>query len=101
MNLSGKKKNLLKKVPNMLKGSLTHSRRKCGNPNCKKCKSGEKHPLSVFTFYVNEKKTVVNVPKNYIKPVQKLVDNWHHHKDLIEKLTDINIKLMRKGKLKE
>ena len=101
MNINTRKKQILKKFPDLLKGCLTHTSRSCGKANCKRCQSGQKHPVYNFAFTVNGKKKVVTISPKQHKQVQKLIDNWHSHKDLIEKLTEINVELIKKGKYKE
>jgi len=95
------KKQLLTEMPDMMKGSLALTSRFCGKPNCSRCQRGEKHPVYLFCFWVKGKQKVASIPKKFHEQVQKLVDNWKHHKDLIEELTDINVRLIKKGKFKE
>jgi len=47
------------------------------------------------------KKQILSVPAKSSQQIQKLINSWKHHKDLIEELTDINIKLIRKGQFQE
>lgn len=101
MAMPVRKKRLLEKLPDMMKGSLALTSRSCGKPSCKRCQKGEKHPIYLFCFWVKGKQKVVSIPTRFHKQVGKLVKNWKHHKDLIEELTDINAKLIRKGQFKE
>ncbi len=90
----------LTKISDMMKGSLAESARKCGKQGCK-CQRGQLHHGYFFSFWVKGKAKMLYVPKNSYSQVQKLINNWKHHKDLIEKLTDINVQLIRKGQFQE
>lgn len=101
MNVKTKKKKLLKELPDMMKGSFAQTSRSCGKANCKRCQKGEKHPVHLFCFRVDGKQKVVSIPKKFHGQVKKLVDNWYRHKNHIEKLSDINVELIKKGELEE
>lgn len=79
-----------------MKGSLTLTSRSCGKKGCK-CQTGQKHPIYFFGFSIKGEKRILSIPAQSHEQVQKLIDNWKHHKDLIEELTDINVQLIRKG----
>ena len=95
-----KKRFLLKKTPDLMKGSLTLTSRSCGKKGCK-CQRGEKHPIYFFGYSIKGEKRIVTVPAQSHQQIQKLINNWKDHKDLIEELTEINLKLIREGKFKE
>lgn len=95
-----RKKWLLTQLPDLMKGSLAQTSRSCGKKGCH-CQTGQKHPIYFFTFQVKGKKQVLSIPIQFLDHVQKLIDNWYYHKDLIEELTDINAHLIRKGLFKE
>lgn len=101
MAIPKQKKELLKVLPDLMKGSLTLTSRSCGKASCRRCQSGGKHPIYFFGFWVKGEQRTVSIPAKFHKQVQKLINNWKHHKDLIEKLTDINVRLIRKGLFKE
>ncbi len=97
------KKQLLRQVfksTDMMKGSLAESSRSCGKKGCK-CQRGELHHGYYFSFSVKSKAKMIYVPKKSYEQVKKLLNNWKHHKDLIEELTDINAELIRKRQFKE
>jgi len=98
--MTPRKKRLLNQLPDMMKGSLTLTSRSCGKPGCK-CQRGEKHPIYFFGYNMKGKKQILSVPAKSSQQIQKLINSWKHHKDLIEELTDINIKLIRKGQFQE
>ena len=101
MTTQAEKKRLLKKLPDMMKGSLSLTSRSCGQPTCKRCQRGEKHPIYLFCFWVKGKQKVVSIPTKLHKQVEKLLKKWKHHKALIEELTDINVQLIKKGEFEE
>jgi hypothetical protein len=82
-------------------GSLTLTSRSCGKPSCKRCQKGAKHPIYFFGYSIKGKKKILSIPAKSHQQVQKLINKWYHHKDLIEELTDINVELIRKGQFKE
>jgi hypothetical protein len=90
----------LTKIYDVMKGSLAESSRTCGKQGCK-CQRGQLHHGYFFSFWVKGKAKMLYVPKRSYPQVQKLINNWKHHKDLIEELTDINVQLVRKGLFKE
>ena len=95
-----RKKWLLNQLPDMMKGSITLTSRSCGKAGCK-CQRGEKHPIYFFGYNIKGKKQILSIPAKSSQQAQKLIDSWKHHKDLIEELTGINIKLIRKGQFQE
>jgi len=100
MSIPSRKKRLLSKLPDLMRGSLTLTSRSCGKKGCR-CQRGEKHPIYFFGYSIKGKKRILSIPAKSHQQVQKLINNWKHHKDLIEELTDINAKLIRKGQFKE
>jgi len=102
MTIPTRKKQILKYLPaDMMKGCLSLTSRSCGKPTCSTCQKGKKHPIYFFAFGIKGKSKVLSIRPELCKHIQKLIDNWHRHKDLIEELTDINIQLIRKGEFKE
>ena len=101
MSISSRKKRLLSKLPDLMRGSLTLTSRSCGKPSCKRCQKGEKHPIYFFGYSIKGEKKILSIPAKSHQQVQKLINKWYHHKGLIEELTDINAELIRKGQFKE
>ena len=95
-----RKKWLLTQLPDLMKGSLAQTSRACGKKGCH-CQTGQKHPIYFFTFQFKGKKQVFSIPIQFLDKVQNLINNWKHHKDLIEELTEINVQLIRKGQFQE
>ena len=100
--MTKRKEQILRKLAkdplDVMKGSLAESYRPCGKPSCKRCQQGQFHHGYFFSFRVERKGKMVYIPKRYYSQVKKLNDRWKHHKDLIEELTEINVKLIREGK---
>ena len=101
MSILTRKKKLLSQFPDFMKGSISLTSRSCGRASCKRCQRGEKHPMYLFGFRVKGKRKVLSVPPKLHKRVEKLIDNWKHHRDLAEELTDINVQLIKKGEFEE
>lgn len=99
MKNSTRKKKLLNNISDMMRGALSQTSSTCGKPNCKTCKEGRKHTRYLFTYQVKGTRKVVSVPKKFHDKVQELVENWYEYKDLIEEITELNIKLMQDGEL--
>lgn len=94
------KKRLLSQLPDLMRGSITKTSRSCGKTGCK-CQTGDKHPLYLFGYSIKGKKKILSVPAKSYEQIQKLINNWKQHKNLIEELTDINVQLIRKGKFND
>lgn len=101
MKKTFEKKKLLKRLPDMMRGSLSLTGRFCGKASCKKCKSGVKHPIYFFNFSVEGKKNVVTIPAESHGKVEELIGNWRRHKSLVEKVTKLNVELIKEGSFEE
>lgn len=100
MPIPSRKKRLLSQLPDLMKGSITLTSRSCGKTGCR-CQRGMKHPIYFFGYSIKGEKKILSVPAKAYPLVQKLIDNWKHHKGFIEELTDINVQLIRKGQFKK
>ena len=81
----------------LMKGSLAHTAVTCGKKNCR-CQRGEKHKTAYFSYRVQGKQKVIHVSHKMIQEVERLTGNWQKLKDIIEKLTAENARLVTKGK---
>jgi len=71
-----RKFDLLRRFPmagDLLPGSLTVSRTRCGKPSCH-CAQGEGHEAWTFTFMSRGKRRVERIPKEWIADVRRRVE---------------------------
>ena len=81
----------------LLKGSLVEKGIKCGKPECE-CTRGKLHGpyLYVSVFCGKEMGTrLIYVPKHMHKEVKAWVVNLHRMKQDVEKINQINLKLLK------
>jgi len=50
-------------------------------------------------IYIKGKSYGLYVPESLVPKVKKLIDNWKELKETVEKLTDLNAKLIKKRKI--
>jgi len=98
-SLLKKKENLLSKIKSFddfMKGTVYLSKRKCSNPNCK-CHKDVKylHKSFVLSFTKNGKTHILSLKKDQTDEIKKLTRNWKDLKELISKLTDINVQIIK------
>lgn len=96
-----KKGTLLRKIGkagDLMKGSLALTYRKCGKKECR-CQKGKLHKGYFFSYRLKGKSYGLYVPESLVPKVRKLIDNWKELKETVEKLTDLNAKLIKKRKI--
>ena len=96
-----KKETFLRKIGkagDLMKGSLALTYRKCGKKGCK-CEKGELHKGYFFSYRFKGKSYGLYVPENLVPKVKKLIDSWKELKGTVEKLTNLNAKLIKKRKI--
>lgn len=83
----------------VLRGSLMERYLTCGNPACK-CARGERHgPVWYLSVTLDQTRRVgCTVPAEQVEQVRRWVENYHRVKENLEKISDINRELMRRGK---
>jgi len=69
-----------------VKGSLAQVRKPCIRPNCKACKSGEKHPAYLFSFMKDGRQRCRYVAKEFVPELQKAVENGRRIEELMSRL---------------
>lgn len=96
--MNNKKKGIIKEIKginDLMKGSLALTYRSCGKEGCK-CQRGEKHKGYFFSYRVKGKPKVIYVPERIYPEVKRLVENWLKMKRLVERLTEMNVKLLKR-----
>ena len=87
-------------INNFVRGTVVELRRSCTYKGCKLCKSGKKHPANYLSTSKNGKTRLVYLPKGQKDEVLKLTKSYKELKEIIEKLSDINVELIKlKSKL--
>ena len=77
----------------LLPGSLSQQRLRCGKPNCH-CAEGEGHPVWSLTFMANGKKHVQHIPKDLVDEVRQRVDAGREYQDALREVLTANAHLL-------
>lgn len=86
---------------NLMKGSVYQLNRKCSNKKCQCNKDGSKHSSFVLTYSKKGKTKILSLKKEQEKKVRKLTINYNKFKDIIFRLTNINIEIIKLEKKME
>jgi len=63
------------KLTPVARGTVSLVRKPCNRPNCKLCKSGQKHPALIFTCRVDSKGKCFHVQPRHEALMRKAVEN--------------------------
>ena len=80
-------------VADLLPGSLSQSRRRCGKPTCH-CATGDGHPSWYLAFMVEGKQRVEHIPAAWAADVQRLVAAGREFKQAIAEVLAANAQLL-------
>ncbi len=80
-------------VEDLLPGSLSQTRRRCGKPTCH-CAAGEGHPSSYLTFMVGGKKRVERIPDAWVADVRRRVAAGREFKQAVAEVLAANAQLL-------
>jgi hypothetical protein len=71
----------------------------CGKPDCK-CARGQRHgPVWYLSVTLDQShRTGTTVPSDQVEQVRRWIENYHRVKERLEKISDINRELLRRGK---
>jgi len=77
--------------------TVTRSYHSCGNPNCKKCKEGERHgPFLYMTWKNEEKKTrAFYVNRGLEGLADEAHEGWEKFKEVGRKIGEINREILK------
>jgi len=84
----------MRKIDQMIKGSINFRRITCGKPNCK-CARGQLHECVSITFKETGKTKTVYVDRNRQAEALIMCANYKKMKALIKELTTINLQLVK------
>ncbi len=88
--------------PDLLPGSLTLNRTRCGKPTCH-CAQGEGHEAWTLTFMSEGKRRVERIPKAWVEEVRQRVEAGRNFQDAVREILTANAELLiltRKQELK-
>jgi hypothetical protein len=81
----------------LLPGSLSVSRTRCGKPTCH-CASGEGHPAWSLTFMASGKKRVERIPREWVEQVRRRVEAGRGFQDAVREVLTANAELLVLGR---
>lgn len=76
----------LRGIGPFLPASMTTTRKKCGNPNCRCAKEGPKHETTLLTWKEGNTTRTLHVPRELRDEVAQWIEEWKKLKSLIEKM---------------
>ncbi len=77
----------------LLPGSLTLSRTRCGKPTCH-CARGEGHAAWVLTFMVKGRRRVERIPRPWVEQVQRRVKAGREFQEAVKEVLAVNAQLL-------
>jgi hypothetical protein len=102
---AGQRQRLLAQLPNLeevLRGSLVTRYRRCGRSNCHCARKGDRgHGPSYYLMVTiaSGKTAQVYVPKEQKQEVEAWIKNFRRAREILERISTTNRKLLRQGKL--
>ena len=85
------------KTMDVLRGSAVLVNRLCGKPNCR-CKNGFKHQSLYLSQSHKGKARMIYVPEAGGEKLKQYIIYYRKIKDVLNQVSDINIKLLTKAK---
>jgi len=79
--------------PDLLPGSLSRSRTRCGKPSCH-CASGEGHEAWTLTFMSGGKRRVERIPKPWVDQVRQQVEAGRNFQEAVREVLTANAELL-------
>lgn len=80
--------------PDLLPGSLSLTRRRCGQPTCHCATDQKAHPIWYLTFMAGGQKHVERIPEEWVEEVQRLVDAGREFKQAMADVFAANAQLL-------
>ena len=77
----------------LLPGSLTMSRTRCGKPTCH-CAQGEGHEAWIFTFMSEGKQRVERIPRAWVEEVRQRVEAGRDFQNAVREVLTANAELL-------
>jgi len=99
VDLLKKRREVAKRIPwiqEVMRGSIVMMDRYCGNATCR-CQKGFKH-RSLYVSQRHKGRTrMIYIPKRSEAHVRLYISNYRELKALMDKISDVNIKMLTKG----
>ena len=100
--LRRERKRLLRELSDiqlLVRGTYLERFSTCSRPNCA-CHKGKRHGPRSYVVVTREKKQrQVYIPKDQVEAVRKGVAQYHKLLEIVDRVTSINLELMRGGVL--
>lgn len=77
----------------ILPGSLSRHRTRCGKPNCR-CAQGEGHPVWSLTYAAGGRKYVQHIPKRLVDEVRRRVEAGREYEAAVREVMAANAHLL-------
>ena len=77
----------------LLPGSLTMSRTRCGKPNCH-CAHGEGHEAWSYTFMSDGKQRFERIPRPWVEEVRRRVEAGREYQNAVREVLTANAELL-------
>ena len=77
-----------------VRGSVVLLRRPCTYKNCRKCKTGQKHPAWYLSTSIKGKTTLLYLPRSSVKPMKTAAHTYKQTKKLINTLSTIHAQII-------
>ena len=84
----------LSRIRHFIKGTVMECERTCGKPTCI-CTKGQKHIAHYLSVSIENKTSLIYLPKSSLKLAHKWSNNYKKVKDLIERLAMLNIEILK------
>lgn len=93
------KKELVKLADKLIRGSLIHSRRKCGSKTCACANGGEGHPMTTLSISTTHSRNrQVYISADLVKDVEKGIASYKRVWEIIEELSAMNLMELKESK---
>jgi hypothetical protein len=79
------------------KGSLALVKKPCIHPQCKVCKSGEKHAAYIFAYMKEGKRCCMYVPQRLVSVMKQAIENGRRLEELMKRTGPAIIEEYRQG----
>jgi len=105
-NLRLKQKKLIHKIreivgKNLMRGTIVETRQSCGKPSCICLREGKKHSRRALSVNLQGRTRWIHLNKEREDLVYVLTHNYRRMWELLDELTEVNLKLLSVGRKRE
>lgn len=83
---------------NLMRGTVVETRRSCGKPSCVCVREGKKHAGRSLSVNLRGKTHWICLDEGREALAQAITHRYHRMWELLDQLTEVNLKLLRIGK---